>query len=743
MDDVFFEGVEKRVICRLSSKSDINLRKIPKEGWQAILNNASCTIMSETSNEYCTAYVLSESSLFVYEKEVIFKTCGSTTLLKIVPELKEIFDGELQSFVFTHLNYLTPSSQNFPHSTIEEEFKYLDETFSGYKYNLGPSEGGRYHMYIHNEFIEETTEKTYFEMQMFDLASSKMLQFYVKDNEDNMTNVSLRMTRESGIDNIFPGSIIDPYAFEPFGYSMNGLFGEYYWTIHITPQKKCSYVSFETNCTPELYHELIKKVIDIFRPSSFNINILSKSKESATKIDAIQDQLENIDGFYLMESAEAKKPGVQKTWSLSFSIAKSILSNIDSYETDKLTKINIGDFLSYIERMTGISVEMQPNDFNMINKLKELTQRTSLVQDSDEKIYNNDSFYIIDIGQIVRKINEWKEHLPMVQPFYAMKCNPDDAIIVALSTLGVSFDSASMNEIKKILSYDIESDRIIYANPCKSESHIKYAKDNNVKMMTVDNEEELIKIKNIFPDAHIIVRLKIDDPTAQCPLGFKYGATVEEIHDILAKAKELQLDIRGVSFHAGSGIRNPEIYASAIETSAKIINDAKLYGFNMKLLDIGGGYTDSTFTSIAKIVKESITKFVPFHIEIISEPGRFIVSSGLTLATRIFSKRYNKKDNSYFYYVGDGLYGSFNCLMYDHVIAYPKILKTPESNELFNTTIFGNTCDALDCICENIKLPNLEIGDWLYFNDFGAYTVASASNFNGFDKPDVYYIYSD
>lgn len=120
--------------------------------------------------------------------------------------------------------------------------------------------------------------------------------------------------------------------------------------------------------------------------------------------------------------------------------------------------------------------------------------------------------------------------------------------------------------MKKVLCLGVEPDRIILANPVKSPSHIHYARVNGVLKMTFDNEIELNKISQLYPDAHLLLRIRCDDPGAEYILGGKYGCDpVNEAYDLLKTAKQLHLNVIGISFHIGSNCANPMIYQEAIQ----------------------------------------------------------------------------------------------------------------------------------------------------------------------------------
>jgi len=113
----------------------------------------------------------------------------------------------------------------------------------------------------------------------------------------------------------------------------------------------------------------------------------------------------------------------------------------------------------------------------------------------------DDAFFVMDLGDIVRKYQKWRSLLPRVDPFYAVKCNENPAVLQTLASLGTGFDCASKSEIQEIISLGVDPSRIVYANPCKPNSHLKFAAKNNARLMTFDNEMELHKIKAVFPGA--------------------------------------------------------------------------------------------------------------------------------------------------------------------------------------------------------------------------------------------------
>lgn len=364
-----------------------------------------------------------------------------------------------------------------------------------------------------------------------------------------------------------------------------------------------------------------------------------------------------------------------------------------------------------------------------------------------------DPFYVVDLGDIVYKYNLWKNLLPRVHPYYAVKCNDCPMVLDLLAGLGVGFDCASKKEIEAVLKSGASSSSIIYANPCKASSFVTYAASMGVNVMTFDNELELHKIKKLFPQARMVLRIRVDDSKSICQLGVKFGCYEQHIPSLLRVAKDLHLNIIGVSFHVGSGCQDTYAYARALETAARIFALAKTLGFDFTFLDIGGGFPGLKgdvvlFKEIAHIVNEKLDRHFPAAsgVEIIAEPGRYFTASAFTLCTNIIGKRelsFPNEDIMNMYYVNDGLYGSFNCLIFDHAVVTPLAyqMKPPSEGKLQKSSVWGPTCDGMDCILKACYLPSLNVGDWIVFENMGAYTISAASTFNGFEKPILKFIF--
>jgi ornithine decarboxylase len=353
-------------------------------------------------------------------------------------------------------------------------------------------------------------------------------------------------------------------------------------------------------------------------------------------------------------------------------------------------------------------------------------------------------FFKVSFQKLNHQINLWNKHIPLIQPHYAVKCNNDNKLIKYLANNKVNFDCASRGEIKQILDLGINSDRIIYANPYKNSSDIKYASEKGVPLTVVDSVEELNKLNEISPEIEILVRVKVNDKDSLMPFSSKFGSDFEETMNILKLAYKRKINISGFSFHVGSGCQNSNQYYDALKMVHDIItkstNNINNINHNYKIIDIGGGFTgddDIKFLSQADKINKAIQLFKNTKIKFISEPGRFYMTKTHTLYVPIIAKR--KVGNKFFYIVDESLYSSFSNIAYDMAQPVFKLMKETKNSYVSDSVIFGRTCDSQDKLME-MKLPELEIGDYFEIENMGAYTTVSSTKFNGFPLTKKFYI---
>jgi ornithine decarboxylase len=336
---------------------------------------------------------------------------------------------------------------------------------------------------------------------------------------------------------------------------------------------------------------------------------------------------------------------------------------------------------------------------------------------------DSDSFYMYDLKVLRRAYEEWTRLLPSVRPFYAVKCNPDERVCDLLATLGASFDCASPSEIELITRLGVEPGRIIYANPCKRPCDAeRYAHLTT----TFDCQSELTKLS---AGTRVLLRIRADDPDARCNLGVKYGAVEHEWRPLIEACKFLKLNLVGVSFHVGSLAKSACAYTGAIAQARLAIDMATWYGFTPDIVDIGGGFSPRNLCELAGPINEALSLYFPQGYEFIAEPGRYFAEDVATLYTPVIGVKNDSVT------ISESLYGSFNCVLFDHATPEVGAVIGPNGQELRGVPtkrrIFGSTCDGADIISNDCRLIDVHIGDWLVWPRMGAYTSAATTSFNG------------
>ncbi|MBU1208777.1 MAG: type III PLP-dependent enzyme [Proteobacteria bacterium] len=359
--------------------------------------------------------------------------------------------------------------------------------------------------------------------------------------------------------------------------------------------------------------------------------------------------------------------------------------------------------------------------------------------------------FILDHNKIKENYRIFKKHLPQVQCYYAVKANSHPEIIKTLFHEGSSFDVASYNEFMQIYKYlkhfeekDQEFfiwDKIIFSNTIKDRETLRKLKRYR-PLVTYDNRDELKKIREHGDTAGLVLRLKVSDTGSQVEMSSKFGAEPGEANHLIRQAFDAGLVVEGLSFHVGSQCTNCDNYTAALAITSDIFHDARKKGFHLKIVDIGGGFPVPydvqvpKFETLAKIINAECQRLFPEDIEIIAEPGRFMVATAAMLLAEIIGKA--RREGKIFYYINDGVYHTFSGVVYDHW--HPNFTSFGRGKKEV-CAVVGPTCDSFDKISLSVQLPgNLTIGDYLYTENVGAYSIASSTKFNGFDGAKIIHI---
>jgi ornithine decarboxylase len=359
--------------------------------------------------------------------------------------------------------------------------------------------------------------------------------------------------------------------------------------------------------------------------------------------------------------------------------------------------------------------------------------------------------FILDHRRIRANYRLFKKYLPRVQCYYAVKANSHPEIIRTLFDEGASFDVASYNEFMQIYKYlkHFEEkdkdffiwDKIIFSNTIKDPETLRKI-ERYRPLVTYDNRDELLKIKQHCPTAGLVLRLKVPDTGSQVEMSSKFGAEPGEAGHLISEAFAAGLVVEGLSFHVGSQCTNFDNFTSALAITSEIFHDARGKGHLLKIVDIGGGFPvpyDARvprFEGLAKLINSECRRLFPENIELIAEPGRFLVATAAVLISGVIGKA--RRDGKIFYYINDGVYQTFSGVVYDHWIPNFTAFKRGKKEVC---AVVGPTCDSFDKVSLSVHLPaNLQIGDCLYTENIGAYSIASSTKFNGFEGAKIIHI---
>lgn len=342
---------------------------------------------------------------------------------------------------------------------------------------------------------------------------------------------------------------------------------------------------------------------------------------------------------------------------------------------------------------------------------------------------------VLSLDEIKKNYKILRKYMPRVRIHYAVKANPHPDILQTLDKLGSCFDVASDGEIRLLHDLCVDGSRMVYANPVKTASGFEACRECGVSRMTFDSFTEIEKIKHANPHATVLLRIRIDNPSALVDLNKKFGARVDQALPLMLAAKEAGLDMAGIAFHVGSQTVRSDPYLQALEITRVLFGQAKEAGLNLRVLDIGGGFpipetkTKFNLPAILQQINARLEEDFP-HTEIWAEPGRFICGTAVNLITSVIGV--TERGQQPWYYLDEGLYGTFSGILFDHWDF--QLISFRLGGKKVPSTFAGPSCDSLDIMFHGMKMVPLEVGDLLLVPACGAYTSASSTTFNGFSK---------
>lgn len=348
---------------------------------------------------------------------------------------------------------------------------------------------------------------------------------------------------------------------------------------------------------------------------------------------------------------------------------------------------------------------------------------------------------ILDLAAVRRQYQALAAALPGVTLYYALKPLPDEAVVRELAALGGAFDLATTGEVRLVERAGVPGERCIHTHPIKRPQDIRDALDYGVTTFVADNADEIEKFIPFRERARLLLRLSFRAPGAVSDLSKKFGCQPEDALRLLLLARQLGVRVEGLSFHVGSQVPSADMHVAAVNACAGLIATARAHGLPLAVLDIGGGFPVSYRQPVAPIGEfcapiRAALAALPRDVRVIAEPGRFIAApAGIAVASVMGRAQRNGR---IWYYLDDGLYGTFSGRMFESM-EYP-IEALDRTGPTAPSVLAGPTCDSVDVVAEDIELPRLEIGDLVIARMTGAYTVASATDFNFFPRARVVHV---
>uniref|UniRef100_A0A673TD41 Antizyme inhibitor 2 n=2 Tax=Suricata suricatta TaxID=37032 RepID=A0A673TD41_SURSU len=407
---------------------------------------------------------------------------------------------------------------------------------------------------------------------------------------------------------------------------------------------------------------------------------------------------------------------------------------------------------AYLSEADFVMVE---EGFSTRDLLEELTLGASQATSGDVA-----AFFVADLGAVMRKHFCFLKCLPRVRPFYTVKCNSSPGVLKVLAELGLGFSCANKAEMELVQRIGIPTSKIIYANPCKQIAQIKYAAKHGVQLLSFDNEVELAKVVKSHPSAKMVLHIAAEDFPSR--LSFPFGALLKSCRHLLENAKRSHMEVVGVSFHVGSGCPDLDAYTQSIADARLVFEMGTELGHRMHILDLGGGFpglegAKVRFEEIASVINSALDLYFPegCGVDILAKLGRYYVTSAFTLAVSIIAKKEVLLDQpgreeessstpkTTVYHLGEGVYGIFSSVLFDSTCPSPILQKKSSTEQpLYSSSLWGPVADGCDCIADGLWLPQLHVGDWLVFENMGAYTVGMGSLREGAQTCQVTYAMS-
>lgn len=351
-------------------------------------------------------------------------------------------------------------------------------------------------------------------------------------------------------------------------------------------------------------------------------------------------------------------------------------------------------------------------------------------------------FLTIDLKKITEAYESMRRAMPDVRIHYAIKSNPHPGLAQHIANIGGSFEIASATEMDTLVSCGVAAKDLLYTNPIKMPDHIDRAVKAGVWRYAFDSIAELDKLAKHAPGSSVFVRIKIPRFDSGVASEGKFGVDAATAITLMKEAVARGLQPYGIAFHVGSQMESPEPWEPAIAEAAKLIRDLQAEGIVIKMLDIGGGFPGyygvelPDITAYGSFITAALAKHLPYKVDIVAEPGRYLVANAGTFTTTVIGVA-ERAGKTWLHLDVGAFNGMMEALEAQNTLRFP-MTDSLNKDEKQQYHVTGPSCDSQDSILFDVPLSaGLRIGDTIYIHTTGAYTTCYASTFNGFTIPET------
>lgn len=789
-----FEGPEKKlhvafVPSNTTNNDDvsISLRQLSSKQIDQLLQAASCTVLSVTKNDCLDAYLLAESSMFISNFSIMMKTCGSTTLLRSLPYVLRFATSlglRLASVEYSRIQFCFPERQIYPHDSFQNEVDFLDRILEhkGRPFQLGGVHPApQWHLYIAQfSNVPSVIPKApspdtlqALELFMFDLDRNAMRHYVHEHSPQNIGRDAAvkHTTVKSGISSLLNHrAVVDAFNFEPCGYSLNAIADHAYYTIHVSPEPEVSYVSFETTISSSQLAPLVAAVVHVFRPSRFTVAYLGTTYAHALRDNPKSPIHWTTLGKLLgVEFARTADP-------TSLHASSRHWATVASYRRrDSVSASRIPDSCRVAATKYAV-LDTLASRFSIF-----ATHSGDVLENARTIITDGPGVerptFIIDLGDMYRRAQLARESFhSRFAMCYAVRCNADPAVLTLLNEMGWSFEAVSIAEVNALHKVGVGRHNISFASPMLTSRIL--ARLHEVGMVTLfgppsEAVRKAIKKTGMHVQVRVVVGA-VEETVAVCEEVLKLGAVLRSL------ALDCDPDAHQLGPHSVQ-----EIVAKGLQTVREVLDRLPAFvtenvQVSLAQADLFPRYRDGRLIQSVEELNSICAGFPKLSVD----PGRWVVGNSASLLVSVIGRKLKSSADgnngncsgdrcrAYNYYLNDGVYGAFSSVLiernakgkhalppspiplktcsadanYDNApsvravlaghgkgLAADKEMRKGGVKELPVSTLFGPTCDALDCIWTG-QLPTLCVGDMLLFKGMGAYSASAVSSFNGFAK---------